>query len=149
MQLDVTGLAEAERQASTVSVWDGPPNLITSQLLFEGLLVENNSLQAPVTPTVVVTAPGEKSRSMDVYDASGVAEIVERIASGAEREMPTDEREPRDRISESRLIAMPSASTTMICWITSIPTARSAWRSCHVSIASAMAQSVRVHHECS
>ena len=88
VQLDVTGLDEAERQAATVAVWDGPPNLVTSQRLFEGPLAENESLQAPVTATVVVTATGGKSRSMDVYEATGVAEVAERIAAGAEREQP-------------------------------------------------------------
>ena len=88
VQLDVTGLDEAERQVATVAVWDGPPNLVTSQRLFEGSLAENESLQAPVTATVVVTATGGKSRSMDVYEATGVAEVAERIAAGAEREQP-------------------------------------------------------------
>ena len=89
LTVDVTGLPAADYAKTTVEVWDGPPGLVTSKMITgkAPLDAKNATLAVPVTATVVVTAPGGK-REVSVYDATGVHEVVERIASGAERERP-------------------------------------------------------------
>lgn len=88
LALNVTGLGSSERAGAVIEVWDNAPHLITSKRIRKIPLEEAMRLEVPVTATVVVTTPGGKQREVSVYEATGVHEVVEQIASGAKREQP-------------------------------------------------------------
>jgi hypothetical protein len=88
LTLEVTGLTDAQRDGATVEVWDGPQGLVTSRRLSQAPLGESGVINVPVTATVIVKAPDGGTREVSVYDAVGMAEWIERIASGAAREQP-------------------------------------------------------------
>ena len=88
LTLDVAGLSDRELAGTTVEVWDNPPALITSKQLMRSPLGKERTLDVPVTATVLVVAPGGRRREVSVYEAIGMAEWIEEVATGAEREQP-------------------------------------------------------------
>jgi hypothetical protein len=96
--LNVSGLNEQDRKGCSVEVWDNVPALVTSRKLSSQPLKENMTLKAPVSATLVVRAPGGRSKEISIYDVIGVAEQVERIASGADREQPLLEWETYEEV---------------------------------------------------
>lgn len=62
--------------------------MATSRRLSQAPLGESGVINVPVAATVIVKAPDAGMREVSVYDAVGMAEWIEKVASGAARERP-------------------------------------------------------------
>lgn len=88
LTLDVSGLSAEEFSAASVEVWDGVPALVTAKKLSQVPLRGHETLDVPVSATVVIRLADGQRREVSVYDAIKMPELIEKIASGAEREKP-------------------------------------------------------------
>jgi hypothetical protein len=86
--LAVTGLDSKAQQSSFVEIWDGLPGLATSKKVSEHPLAKAATFKAPVSSTVVVRTADGRQRVISLYHATGASQIVDRIASGEERDLP-------------------------------------------------------------
>ena len=86
--LKVTGLNTEQRSKATVEVWDGVPSLVTAKKLSAAPLGGNATIDAPVDATIVVRAADGRQKEVSIYDAIGMPELIERVASGAKHEQP-------------------------------------------------------------
>ena len=88
LTLNVSGLTPQRRAKAIIEVWDNVPALVTSRRIAEQPLTEDAVLDVPVSATIVVRTADGMRKEISVYDAIGMPEQIERIASGEERERP-------------------------------------------------------------
>lgn len=88
LTLNLSGLSEEDRARAQIEVWDQVPSLVTARRLVNRRFPEDAVVDVAVTSMVVVRTADGRKKEISVYDAIGMAEHVERIASGVERERP-------------------------------------------------------------
>lgn len=64
-----------------VEIWDNVPSLATSHKSREQPLLHSATLDVPVSSALVIRA-GDKRKDVSLYEATGMPQQVERIASG-------------------------------------------------------------------
>lgn len=86
--LNVSGLSAIELSKVSVEVWDGVPSLVTAKKLSTVPLRGNETIAVPVSATIVIRAADGRHQEVSVYDAIGMGEMIEKVASGSNREQP-------------------------------------------------------------
>ena len=88
LTLNVSGLKSHERSEAVIEVWDGVPSLVTANQLSQVPLRGNETLDVPVSATVVVRLADGRNQEVVPYDVIRMPQLIDKIASGAEREKP-------------------------------------------------------------
>ena len=86
--LTLFGLNESEVEKTMVEIWNNESTLASARKLREQLSAPGGSIIVRITSTLVIRPPGGRRKELSLYDAAGIGEIVERIASGSQRELP-------------------------------------------------------------
>jgi hypothetical protein len=100
LELNVSGLDAGDLAEASVEVWDGVPSLVTARRISRVPLRGNEELDVAVSATVVVSLPDGRRREVSVYDATGMSELIEEIASGSGREKPLLEWKTYEQVLE-------------------------------------------------
>ncbi|HEY1053378.1 MAG TPA: CehA/McbA family metallohydrolase [Prosthecobacter sp.] len=79
--LSVSGLSPEQQRHAMVEIWDNVPSLATSHKSREQPLLHSATLDVPVSSALVIRA-GDKRKDVSLYEATGMPQQVERIASG-------------------------------------------------------------------
>jgi hypothetical protein len=88
LTITVTGLDAKQQETTLVEIWDGVPGLATARKVTAQTLKNGVPFEVPVSASVIVRAPDGRRKDVSLYDAVGMPEVVERIASGAEEDRP-------------------------------------------------------------
>jgi len=86
--LAVSGLDAGGTKGATVEVWDGVPGVTGTQKTKDHPLSAGATITVPITSTLVVRTSDGRRKDFSLYDAAGMPEYFERIASGREQERP-------------------------------------------------------------
>ncbi len=86
--LEVKGLTQDELSQAAIEVWDNVSALVTSKKLTVMPLKGNESLEVPISASIVIRLPEGRMQEASLYDVIGMPEAIEKIASGIEREEP-------------------------------------------------------------
>lgn len=88
LKLEITGVEKQQLAKAVIEIWDGVPTAVTSEKLSSVSYKTDQPLTVPAAATIVVRLPDGRKQETSVYDAAGIADLVERTASGAEQEQP-------------------------------------------------------------